>query len=374
VALAARGRWDGVLPLLRHRPDPTVRSYLIDRLGPGGVEAGALMGLLEKETEGSVRRALVLAVGEHDASLLPPAQRGPWIGRLAALYRDDPDPGMHAAAGWLLGQWGQRDRLQEVDRSLTGIRVEGGRKWYVNGQGQTLVVLPPGTFRMGKGEEAKEVHIDHGLALAAREVTVAEFLRFRKDHEFFPKSAPTPDCPVHGVKWYDAAAYCNWLSAQEGIPKEQWCYLPNDRGEYAAGMTVPADYLRRTGYRLPTEQEWEYACRAGSATDWSMGDAEDLLRKYAWYHPPAEEHSHPVGSLRPNDWGLFDLHGNAWEWCQGRFDGQEDKEGIQDKDSRLLRGGAFPNPTADARAAFRNSYAPAERNVHIGFRPARTFR
>jgi formylglycine-generating enzyme required for sulfatase activity len=333
VALAANGRWDKVLPLLQNGPDPTVRTYLIERLGPGGVDAAALTGLLEKESAVSVRRALLLALGDFDVGRLLPGQREALIPGLVARYRDDADAGVHAAAGWLVGQWGQAEKVREVDRSLKG-KSAGERRWYVNGQGQTMVVLPPGEFLMGEPNPQKR-RIDHSLALAAREVTVAEFRRFRAKHEVFQPFAPTEDCPVNQVSWYDAAAYCNWLSEQEGLAKEQWCYLPNAKGEYAEGMKVPADCLRRTGYRLPTEEEWEYACRAGSSTGWSMGDAEDQLPRYAWFFNNSANRSHSVASLRPSDWGLFDLHGNAWEWCQGRFDGKEDKEDIKDQDSRL---------------------------------------
>jgi formylglycine-generating enzyme required for sulfatase activity len=356
-----------------------VRSYLIARLGPGGVEARALLDLLAREKEVSVRRALLLALGEYDANLFPPGQREPLIPGLVALYREDPDPGMHGAAGWLLGQWGQGDKLREVDRSLAG-KVEGGRKWFVNGQGQTLVVLPPGMFLMGESAWQKQRHIDHSFGLAAREVTVAEFLLFRKEHQNFQQFAPTLDCPVNGVSWYDAAAYCNWLSEKEGIPKEEWCYLPNDKGQYAAGMKVPADYLRRTGYRLPTSEEWEYACRAGSTTGWSMGDAEDLLRRYAWYVANANGKSHPTGSLRPSDWGLFDMHGNAYEWCQDRVlqgGDKKDKEDIEfdkDQNSRLSRGGSFRDLAWNTRPTISSIRAAADCFINLGFRPARTFR
>jgi len=88
-------------------------------------------------------------------------------------------------------------------------------------------------------------------------------------------------------------------------------------------LQMPKDYRQRTGYRLPTEAEWEYACRAGSGTGWSMGDGEDLLPKYAWYFVNSSSRSHTVGSLRPIDRGLFDMHGNALQWCQDPLEGND---------------------------------------------------
>src|SRR5262249_45059949 len=116
---------------------------------------------------------------------------------------------------------------------------------------------------------------------------------------------------------YEAAAYCNWLSKEEGIPEDQWCYLRNDSEKYEKGMTVRPNYLSLRGYRLPTEAEWEYTCRAGAVTARFYGETDELLPKYAWYAKNSRDRwLRPVGTLKPNDLGLFDMHGNDYEWCQ----------------------------------------------------------
>ena len=99
------------------------------------------------------------------------------------------------------------------------------------------------------------------------------------------------------MTWYEAAAYCNWLSEQEGIPKEQWCYEPNKQGKYGAGMKAKDKFWELTGYRLPTEAEWEYACRAGTVTSRYYGLTEALLPQYAWYQANGKNRTWPSRKL-----------------------------------------------------------------------------
>jgi formylglycine-generating enzyme required for sulfatase activity len=230
-------------------------------------------------------------------------------------------------------------------------------------------------FLMGDTAK-KKVTLAHRLAVAAHEVTVAQFQQFRKDHKHDATYSPQADCPVNNVTWYEAVEYCNWLSGQEGIPIDQWCYEPNDQGKYDDGMKIPVDFLKRTGYRLPTDAEWEYACRANTTSSYSFGEPVELLDRYAWYVSNSKDRTWPVGLLKPNRLGQFDMHGNAWEWSHDLYESKRDnavESIVKSQDRRMLRGGAYSNPQVYARSANRNNSQPDTRSANIGFRPARTY-
>jgi formylglycine-generating enzyme required for sulfatase activity len=307
------------------------------------------------------------------------AERRTHAPRILQLYRDEPDPGIHGAAEWLLRQWQRLDEMKEIDQGLMTGKLEGKRQWYINRQGLTMMVIPkPGEFWMGEGDKRCRAQINWSFALASKKVTVEQFRRFREGHVYSDEYAHTLDCPVNTVSWYDAAAYCNWLSEQEGIPKEQWCYELNKEGKYGDGMMMATNFLMRTGYRLPTEAEWEYACRAGSDTNFSFGELADPLVKYAWFLPNSLGTTHPVGLLRSNDLGLFDMNGNVWEWCQDEYREEamviesEANTTVKGKATRVLRGGTFNIPAQNMHSAYRWKDLPTPRTYLICFRPART--
>ena len=183
------------------------------------------------------------------------------------------------------------------------------------------------------------------------------------------KHSPDLKGPMNRTSWYDAAAYCNRLSELEGLDKGQWCYEPNPEGKYAEGMKIVPDVLERTGYRLPTEAEWEYACRAGATTSRYYGESLDLLGHYAWYQQNSNNRAWPCGKVKPNDLGLFDMLGNVYEWCQDEYSAYSsaqpppviDNTSISlfvNSNARLARGGAFSDHPALVRSAYRVGERP----------------
>jgi formylglycine-generating enzyme required for sulfatase activity len=135
------------------------------------------------------------------------------------------------------------------------------------------------------------------------------------------------DCPVEQVSWSDVQVFIRKLNSQEGTDK----------------------------YRLPTEAEWEYACRAGTTTAYSFGDNESDLGDYGWYHGNSGNRTHPVGQKRPNPWGLYDVHGNVWEWTQ-----------TEEGSRRVFRGGSWPYNAGHCHSAFRYVSVPGVRFNTLG--------
>ena len=358
VALLRLKQETRVWPLLARRQepdDPRVRSYLIHRFGPLGADAAVIFKRLEEEKDITIRRALVLSLGEFSDKELPLPSRRVLVPKLRTIYAEDADAGLHAATEWLLRHWqdgawlkqindawakdkdAQAKRLKGIEQQMQANRAApapgAAAQWYVNGQGQTMAAIPdPGKpFLMGSPltepdrEDIERQHrkrIARTFAIGATPVTVGQYKKFAGVYMYPTLLTFNEDRPIVFTTWLDAAAYCNWLSKEEGIDPKEWCYETDPAGK--TGLKVPIvkireNYLSLRGYRLPTEAEIEYATRAGAVTSRYFGETEELLPKYAWYLTNGRRDTSPVGMLKPNDFGLFDMQGNVFTWCQESY-------------------------------------------------------
>lgn len=235
------------------------------------------------------------------------------------------------------------------------------------GEGPLLVVIPAGRFQMGSPSNESmrsenegpqhEVIIAQPLAIGVHAVTFDDYDRYTGSKNARPGSRSLDSHPVRNVSWDDAQKYCQWLSEQTGHT-----------------------------YRLPSEAEWEYACRAGTLTVFSFGDQITPEQvNYDGNSPYAggvkglyRQSTVPVRSLPPNPWGLYEMHGNVWEWCQDHWHG--DYQGAPNdgstwetggSSSRVLRGGSWYDYGRNVRSASRIRLGPGFRNGSLGFRVCR---
>ncbi len=263
----------------------------------------------------------------------------------------------------LLREAGATDELMEIIRqnspSLSTISSKQGSisKTFINSIGMEFVLIPSGSFVMGsptseigrKDDESRHrVTISKSFYLGKYEVTQGHWKAImgispggmsELGQEFFGDNKP-----VVRVSWEETQDFIRKLNAKgEGL------------------------------FRLPTEAEWEYAARAGSTARYSFGNNENLLDDYAWYSDNAGGKTHEVGGKKPNAWGLYDIHGNVWEWCQDWYgtystSAQTDPTGATNSSVRVNRGGSWYDNAGNLRSAVRDNYSPSARNYGLGFR------
>jgi serine/threonine protein kinase len=371
IALLFLNSSDNPWHLLDRSDDPSVRAFLVHRFYALGLRPEALCDKLHQPglNDGALQ-ALLLALGAYPLHRLSSNDGKQLICKteLQQLYQNHADPGVHSAAEWLLRQWYPTEDFPHINlETLSQAGLQHRQSWYVTKDRQhTLaVIVGPVTLRMR--ENASPVTIPHSFAIATKEVTVAQFQAFQREHAPQREYSRTLDSPMNMVSWLEAAQYCNWLSEKEGIDPTQWCYpqVPE-----LSGSMLRKDCLDRRGYRLPTEAEWEYACRARTTTRFFFGASPQLLGEYCWYGENSDDHTHPVGEKKPNDLGLFDVYGNAYEWCH---EASKDPFGLRiDNRSRMLRGGSFISRASIMGSTESSEQAPEKPGSNTGLRIART--
>jgi formylglycine-generating enzyme required for sulfatase activity len=283
--------------------------------------------------------------------------------------------GTHVLTGVMVGGLTLVTLIVSCTRNSAPTGIAGSPVVITNASSLTMVSLPGGWFIMGSTGGTEPDETPHRVwvspfCIDQHPVTQAHFQKLMGRN---PSRWTDPRNPVEQTRWADAAAYCNARSRLEGLTP---CY---EEQSWTCEFT-------NSGYRLPTEAEWEYACRSGTPTKYFFGDDPGQLGKYAWFKGNSTRGPSAVGTRQPNPWGLYDMCGNVWQWCNDfyqedyyRNSPERDPRGPERSQTRVVRGGCW-NSRADAcRSGYRLDENPSYtdicfgRDVHgfVGFRCVR---
>jgi formylglycine-generating enzyme required for sulfatase activity len=254
--------------------------------------------------------------------------------------------------------WTKPKESRSVKKSTASVTVQKAplQQTIKNTIGMEFVLIPAGKFMMGGRANSFErpphiVTLSQPFYFQTTQVTQGQWQKVIGDNPSYFKDCGD-DCPVEQVSWNEAQDFIKRLNEIE----------------------------EKDNYRLPTEAEWEYACRAGTTTEFFFGDDDSKLSEYGWYSKNSREKTHPVGQKNPNVWGLYDMHGNVWEWVEddyhNNYEGTPSDGGAwSDKPrgaNRVMRGGSWYNGAHGCRSAIRDFFSPVSRYYFIGFRLARS--
>lgn len=385
-SVEAQSRWATVLlhlgdataaqQMLHAAADPSRRTeFMLSYAGWHG-DLRMIGEQLAKVESPDFRSGLCAAVGTVPFEKLTSQEQDEVVRALSRLYTTADDAGTHTAAGWALRQWQlPLPSLKSADEPA------GKRRWFANSLGLTMIHIPPGKFvhRSVKdpGKPLADIEITRPFFISDREINVENFRRMMDDANYpasekpaewrIVNESPSPDCPVQGIPWFDAVMFCNWLSKKEG---RRACYRQTGQDD---AKTWVCDFSA-DGYRLPTDAEWEYSCRAGTSTLFSFGDNPDHLASFAIFNENSRRRAWPVCGRIPNPWGLFDCHGNVHEWSHDWYDARPpqgtDPIGPNQGKERVVRGGGWYSPSnlMECASGFRGSRLPDNVNSGSGFR------
>ena len=304
LALYQLGDSAPLLEYARLSEDPRIRTRILHAATPDRIDLSDLMPAIRNTSEPDARFIVMSAANFHLDMPISRSLRDEFAAIVLQAFRVDPDPAIHSIAELLLRRLDPKLLEQETQRLIANGQKQDTR-WFIDQSGQTMIVMDRAAARILDDDSLT-------FAIASAEVTNKQFARLFPNHRREVSAASEDDeIPVSRVLLAEAMNYCNYLSDLEKIPNEQWCY---DSTEIQANnCTPPFDYRMRTGYRLPTDEEWEFACRADTNTRCFFGTDSQLAQFYGW------DRLHSVGLLQqhsgllPNPFGLFDVYGGVAE-------------------------------------------------------------
>lgn len=432
ITLARQGWYDQMFAALRVGADPESLTQWVHGCRSREVSPATLLNAWniasqdrqaltgeDREVHDRTIFAILLALGDYRWEELPAHERQPLVDRLLSWYGSDPSSAIRGATGWLLRQWGHHDHVRRVDE--TPVPYSPQRQWYsvvipvepsdpdddneTSSIHFTFIVFRPADYQLGfpraaedqdAEESSRSVLLRRGFAISDRPITWRQFDPFDEStHRTVligqVDSETTADLPVFGINWFESVAYCRWLTALSGMSEEDQAYEeePSERiildipgiGKHPRWIQLPPSTPwpanpDRKGFRLPTSAEWEIACRAGTQTTYSFGDDIDLLKHYAWYRDNSQESPNIAGSLRPNLRGLFDMHGNSFDWCQDwsghEFSLNEGLNAAHSGTHKVIRGGGWAAAASSCASAHYGVMMPEDRANNVGFRLVQT--
>ncbi len=351
----------------------TTRSQAMRLLAFLNVPPARLVTRLREEKDPGIQYALLIALGDYKEQQI--LRLDEVRGFIATLHRESPDAGVHSAAEWLLRRWGIPEPAANLPAETALYGPKPPQQWMKSPrqnscEGHTLIRVAGKT----------EATVGHDFLIATHEVTVQQAHEFDASLYNNDEYSLTQDSPMSVVQWPQAVAYCNWLSRREGLPE----FYPADSEAWEAA----ADDFKKPGYRLPTVSEWRLAALAGVVGERFFGTDLSLTVRYSWSYDNNADYlrsigvsavrpdgtniivSKPVGLLRPNDFGLFDVHGNVAEWCNDSNPGNRGESG-EPLERALMGGAAGGNSRYDNVLEVPFLLMNIQYNSH-GFRVART--
>lgn len=407
-------------PLMECMASPgMLQAEAIEAAAASRLDAEPLMQRLQGTDNTSLQQSLLLTLGSLSLERLSQAQRDRIRSEAMRAARQR-HAAVVSAANWLLRRMGDEASIERYSPSQSS-NIDGQRDYRTMEDGTMMIALrPPNLIQVGTPfdepglAESELCHWVRGLRpyeLASTEVTTEQFGKFINDprfqqqgllgmeFEFGSERAPSPQSPQISVRLWDAMRYCQWKSETMGVPEDQWCY-PGIWDATPEDYQLPRDFLQRTGYRLPIEDEWEFAARGGVDLARPFGRTTYLMNRYANVGVGFEQfQTSPVGTFKPNPYGFFDMLGNVREWCQASvharlvpLDDYARAANVMSSDDlqplkirpatpdrpvaqlqrTILRGGSFADRVEVVRSGDRSGASPEEKSFTIGFRIART--